>query len=69
MRRHDLARELLEEIDSPCPGASEISTGGAGSWGGCLLLPSMTGKLNPDRLAVRAFAGEVLRTRIRPDFH
>jgi hypothetical protein len=27
------------------------------------------GKLNLDRLAVRAFAGEVLRTRVRPDFH
>jgi len=24
----DLARELLEEIDSPCLGTSEISTGG-----------------------------------------
>jgi hypothetical protein len=39
----DLARELLEEIDSPCLGTSEISTGGvSASWGGWLLLPSMT---------------------------
>src|SRR5215472_6299147 len=38
-----LTRELLEEIDSPCLGTSEISTGGGdGSWGGCHLLPSMT---------------------------
>src|SRR5262252_9131137 len=38
----DLGRELLDEIDT-CLGTSEISTGGVmASWGGCLLLPSMT---------------------------
>jgi hypothetical protein len=30
MRHHDLAPELLEEIDSPCLGTSEIRTGGGG---------------------------------------
>src|SRR6516165_11025921 len=38
-----LARELLEEIDSPCLGTSEISTGGGdGKLGWVSLLPSMT---------------------------
>ena len=94
--RSDLAREPLEEIDSPCLGTSEISTrGGDGKLGWVSFAPlddphhplrriapfafglsrrtarpsrQKLGKLNPDRLAVRAFAGEVLRTQVRPDF-
>jgi hypothetical protein len=96
MRHRGLARELLEEIDSPCLGTNEIRTGGGGGkmgwvyfaplndptpYGGIAAFafglsrrtarPSRQklGKLNPDRLAVQAFAGEVLRTRVRPDFH
>src|SRR6516165_9643994 len=39
----DLARELLEEIDSPCLGTIEISTGGGdGKLGWVSFTPSMT---------------------------